>query len=144
LYFEFKSESRLLNITRYLLCCRVLRVARHPRCRGDDLLQPVHLLRGCHHLRQDSSRLQVQASGALPPHPYPGQPSDTPPPEPSQGYWPSPMPWGAPPKGQASPPFGTPPWMTSHRPTSTPPSVKQACAKLCFICILDCFTFLTC
>jgi hypothetical protein len=67
LYFALKSECRLLNMTRSLLCYMVLRVARHPRCHGEDLPQRVHLPRGCHHLRQDSGRLQIQAFDALPP-----------------------------------------------------------------------------
>jgi hypothetical protein len=66
MYFAFKSESRLLNMTRSLWCYRVLRVAQHPRCRGEDLPQRVDLPRGRHHLRQDSVSLQVQTSGALP------------------------------------------------------------------------------
>jgi hypothetical protein len=61
-----RLESRLLNMTRSLLCYRVLRVARLPRCPGEDLPQPVHLPRGCHCLWQDSGRLQVQVSNALP------------------------------------------------------------------------------
>jgi hypothetical protein len=66
LYFAFKSESRLLNMTRSLLCCRVLRVARHPRCHGEDLPWLVHLPRGSHRLWPNASHLQVHASSVLP------------------------------------------------------------------------------
>jgi hypothetical protein len=66
LSFVFKSESRLLNKTQSLLCYRVLRVVRHPWCRGEVLLQPADLPRGRHHLWQASGRHTVQASGALP------------------------------------------------------------------------------
>jgi hypothetical protein len=53
-------------MTQFLLCYRVIRVARHLRCRGEDLPQMVHLPRGRHRLRQDSGHLQVQAFGVLP------------------------------------------------------------------------------
>jgi hypothetical protein len=66
LYFALKSESKLLNMTRSLLCYRVFRVARLPRCCAEDLPQPVNLPRGHHRLWQDSGHLQVHASGALP------------------------------------------------------------------------------
>jgi hypothetical protein len=79
-----------------------------------------------------------------PPQPYPSQPSGTPPSQTGQGYWPSPMPWGAPPRGQASPPFGLPLLRTPPlRPTtSTPCTVKQAYVKIGFVCLLNYFTFL--
>jgi hypothetical protein len=48
------------------LCYRILIVASDPRYRGDDLPQLVHLPRGHHRLRQDSSHLRVQASRVLP------------------------------------------------------------------------------
>jgi hypothetical protein len=62
-----------------------------------------------------------------------------------QGYWPSPMPWGAPPRRQAPPPFGLPPLrMPPLRPTTfTPPTVRQIYVKICFVCLLDYFAFLT-
>jgi hypothetical protein len=62
----------------------------------------------------------------------------------SQGYWPSPMPWGSPPRGQVVPPFGSSPLRTPPlRPTtSTPPTVRQIYVKIGFIYLLDYFTFL--
>jgi hypothetical protein len=53
-------------MTQSFLCYRVLRVAKHPWCHGEDLPQPVHLPRGHHRLRQDLGHLQVSASGVLP------------------------------------------------------------------------------
>jgi hypothetical protein len=64
LSFAFKSESRLLNMTRSFLCYRVLREVRHPWCCGKDLSQPVDLPRVRHRLRQASGHHTVQASGA--------------------------------------------------------------------------------
>jgi hypothetical protein len=40
-----------LHMTQSLLCYRVLRVPKHPCCRGEDLPQPVDLPCGRHHLR---------------------------------------------------------------------------------------------
>jgi hypothetical protein len=54
-------------MTQSFLCYMLLRVARHPRCSGQDLPQLVHLPRGWHHLQQDSGCLRVQATGV---HPY--------------------------------------------------------------------------
>jgi hypothetical protein len=53
-------------MTRSFLYYSVLRVASHPQYRGEDLPQLVHLPRGRHHLRSNSSRLQVQVFGVLP------------------------------------------------------------------------------
>jgi hypothetical protein len=53
-------------MTRSFLCYRLLRVARHPRCSGEDLPQPVHLPRGRHRLQQESGRLRVQSSSVRP------------------------------------------------------------------------------
>jgi hypothetical protein len=79
------------------------------------------------------------------PQPYPGQPFGTPPPQTGQGYWPSPTLWGAPPEWQVPPTFGSPSWRTPLRSTtSTPSTVRQAYAKIGFVCLLDYFAFLTC
>jgi hypothetical protein len=48
LSFPLNSQSRLLNMTQSLLCYRVFRVARHPRCRGEDLPLLVDLSHGHH------------------------------------------------------------------------------------------------
>jgi hypothetical protein len=44
------------------LCYRFLRVTRHPRYSGQDLLQLMHLSCGRHHIEQDSDRLHVQTT----------------------------------------------------------------------------------
>jgi hypothetical protein len=80
-----------------------------------------------------------------PPQLYPGQPFSTPLPQTGQGYLSSSMSWGAQPRGQASSPFGSPLLRTPHRSTIfTPPVVRQAYAKIGFVCLLDLFALLTC
>jgi hypothetical protein len=116
---------------------RLLRVARHPWCSGEDLPQLVHHPRGRQRLCLDSGRLQVQTSSVLPNSRI-------------QVSLPALLLHrqvkGAPPGGQALPPFGSPPLrIPSLRPTtSMPPTVRQAYVKIGFVCLLDYIAFLTC
>jgi hypothetical protein len=129
-------------MTQSLLCYRVFKVVRHPQCHGEDLPQLVDLPRGCHRLRYDSGRLQVHASRALPSriqvsipallphrrvkvtdcHHYHGELH-------LEGRHHCPL------------------WITSVEDTALAyfhaTTVRQAYAKIGFVCILDNFAFLT-
>jgi hypothetical protein len=53
-------------MTQSFLRYRLLRVAKHPRCSREDLLQPMHLPRGRHCLQQDSSYLWSRLLASAP------------------------------------------------------------------------------